>query len=126
MALWRLPYSAERPTARCPRLEGELQVVYLSQLVVHLEERLDDGLDLVRHPVELLEGDPLELAPHLLVEVEQAAEASGRHEAAIDLLVGGEYPLESVADTVAGCPDFLHTFPGGEPSSVQFGCHGTT
>src|SRR6476619_2715319 len=78
--------SAEHPAARSPRLERELQVVNFAKLVVHLEERLDDRLDLVGHPVELVEGHPLELASHLLVEVEQGPETPGREKPPVDLI----------------------------------------
>src|SRR4029077_5412304 len=82
----RLPRSAERPGRRAPRLEGELQVVDLAQLVVHLEEGLDDRLDLLGHAVELLERDPLEFSANLLVEIQQAPEPAPPGEPAVPLV----------------------------------------
>src|SRR6185436_4837918 len=53
-------------------LEGELQVMDFTEFVVHLQQRLDHRFDLDGHAVELLEGDPLDFAAHLLIEAEKA------------------------------------------------------
>src|SRR5262245_65031937 len=87
---------------RLPGVEGELQVVHAAELVVHLEEGLDDGPDLGRHAIDLLVGHPLQLALQLLVEVEEATEPAHSREASVNLLVGRQYPVEYVADPVAG------------------------
>src|SRR5262245_48800456 len=73
--------------ARLPGVEGELQVVHPTELVVHLEQRLDDRPDLGRQAVDLLVGDALELPLKLLVEVEEPPEAAQGGEPSIDLLV---------------------------------------
>src|SRR3989442_9906290 len=97
--------SPEHPRTRRPGLEGELQVVDFRKLVVHLEQGFDHGLDLEGHAIELLEGDPLELPPNLLVEVEEATHPAGRPEPPIHLLVRGADALEaSTAPTPPSAP----------------------
>src|SRR2546425_5710488 len=117
--------SPERPRTRRPGLEGELQVVNFTKLVVHLDQGFDPGLDLEGHAIELLEGDALELAPNLLVEVEEATQPANRREPPVHLLVRGEDALEAVTDPIARCTDVLHSLPSGGLSGVQFECHGT-
>src|SRR2546427_8397178 len=117
--------SPERPRTRRPGLEGELQVVNFTKLVVHLEQGFDHGLDLEGHAIELLEGDALELAPNLLVEVEEATQPAGRREPPVHLLVRGEDALEAVTDSIARCAEVVDGLPSGGLTAVQFGCHGT-
>src|SRR5437870_409633 len=117
--------SPERSRTRRPGLEGELQVVDFTKLVVHLEQRFDHGLDLEGHAIELLERDALELAPNLLVEIEEATQPASRREPPVHLLVRGEDALEAVTDPIARCTDVLHSLPSGGLSGVQFECHGT-
>src|SRR5262245_43212848 len=103
---WKTPRrtrgSGQRPWRRRTCFEGELQVVNFAELVVHCEERLDHRLYLVGHAVELLERDPLQLTAHLFVEVEEARDTPGRHEAPVHLLVGRKDAVEPLADAVAG------------------------
>src|SRR2546422_9761990 len=115
-----LPYP-DPPRPRRLGLEGELQVVNLTKLVVHLEQGFDHGLDLEGHAIELLEGDALELAPTLLVEVEEATQPAGRREPPVHLLVRGEDALEAVADPIARCADVVHSLPSGGLTAVPFG-----
>src|SRR5437879_13839287 len=112
--------SPERSRARRPGLEGELQVVDFTKLVVHLEQRLDHGLDLEGHAIELLEGDALELAPNLLVEVEEATQPASRREPPVHLLVRGEDALEAVTDPIARCAGDLDSLPSGGSGVLNF------
>ena len=66
----------------CPTLLS--QILNLPQLVVDRQEGFDDVLDLTRHPIELLERHALQLAPHLLVQAEDAPQAPSGGEPGVD------------------------------------------
>src|SRR5262249_24143876 len=96
-------------------LAGKLKIVDFAQFVFHLEKRLDDVLDLERHAVQFLERDPFQLAAYLLVEVEEATEPTGRHEAPVHVLVGGHDPLQAVSDVLSSSPGFVATHTNSAP-----------
>src|SRR5690242_11559920 len=71
-----------------PGLEYQLQILNLAELVIDREQGLDHVLDLARHSVELLERDTFQFAADLFVQAENGAEAAGRRETRVDLVVG--------------------------------------
>src|SRR5690242_5417690 len=68
-------------------LEDQLQILDFTELVIDREQGLDHVLDLARHAVQLLKRHAFQLASDLLVETEDGAEAAGRREPRVDLVV---------------------------------------